>query len=159
MSRIIKAIINSAWPTENKWRIIFQIGNQQEIEIVKMLGGKFYSFDKNSADTNNLIKMISDKDLMHDLSIFPQYILNTSIIRYQGATQLSHVMRLPLVNLFLHLDNIKKEGAFSIAPEMNKNINLFLDETIPQRLFLTNYQIIDLKDIKSIVEKEVLKWK
>lgn len=160
MSRIIKSIINSVIPTENNARFIWGLNNKEELEIVKTIGGQFFSFEKNTADTNNIIKVITDKDLMNDLSICPKYIINTNLVTYQNAQNLSQVLKIPLINFIMNLDNLKKEGAFSLAPIINKNINFFINPVFPTKLFLTNYQIInDIKQLSNLIEIEILKWK
>lgn len=160
MSRIIKSIINSVLKSDNTEYVFIHNHQGKDVEIAKNIDGQALSFESNSLDTNNRFKLITERDLSMDLSILPRFVINTSMMRYQNAKNLSSLLRIPQYNIIYDLSFLKKEGAFSLAQVIDKDINIFFDKEIPKKLFVTNYTIIsNLEELKDLINESYKTWK
>lgn len=160
MSRIIKSIIDSVIGTDNTQYVFFHYNQKIDIDIAKLIGGKCLTFNKNTLDVNNTFKVIQDTQLGNDLSICPRYIVNTSIINYHACKNLSELLRIPIFNIINDVEGCKLEGLFSMANVIDQDINILLNKTLADKLFLSNYTVIDkIEQIPNIIKEKLTTWK
>lgn len=160
MSRIIKLIINSVLKSYNQEYIFVHNNLSKDIDIARQIDGIPVSFEKNNFDLNKIIKIISEQDMALDLTFLPKFVVCTSLIRYQQAMHLSSLLRVPLINIIYDINNVKKEGIFSLAHHLDNNINILFDEHTAMKLYLTNFNIIpDIKLISGFIEEGYKNWK
>lgn len=160
MSRIMKSIINTVLKSDNNDYILFHCNDVRDIDIIKQIDGRPLSFESNNSDINSLITKILDVDLSNDLTLQPKFIVNTNLGRYENVKQLSQLLRVPVFNIIYNIANLKKEGLFSAAAELDKDNNILFNNQLVEQLYLTNYNVIsDINQIKDLVEEGYNKWK
>lgn len=160
MSRIMKSIINTVLKSDNNDYILFHCNSNKDIDIIKQISGRPLSFEPNQADLNKLITKIVDAELSNDLTLQPKFIVNTNLGRYESVKQLSILLRVPIFNIIYEVNNLKKEGLFSAAAELDKDINIVFSGQTATKLYLTNYNIVsNISQIKDLVEEGYKTWK
>lgn len=159
MSRIIHSLINSAINTKLDEYFLFHNNTQHDAEIINALGIKCWSLEENKF--NRKISIIKEPDVSNNLSLRPQFIINSDIMKYEAAQNLSDILRIPLYNIFYKIAGpIRKEAVLLLTQRINSNVNIIFSKDMINNLFLTNYRLTDnIQNIKQIIFEEYVKWK
>lgn len=159
MSRIIFALINSAITPKLDEYFLFHSNTHHDAEIIDALGIKCWSLEENKF--NKKISVIKESDISNNLSLRPKFIVNSDIIKYESAQNLSDILRVPLYNIFYKIKGpIRKEAVLLLTQRINSNVNIIFSKDMINNLFLTNYRLTDnVQNIKQIISEEYSKWK